>query len=240
MFWFIIIVIIIPFFVFIKPYNNAQALAQKAKSNYSKIGSGIQKKVQLINQLIDITKGYGEHEKLIYLKVSEDFSSAYKSAYKRAGSALLDIKSFESVYPDIKTDKMYADLMSKLEKLEDEILGRRDQYNSAVEAYNTASKQMPLALVASVLGFKEMPYLDLDDENNAVTIKQFNTDDGELLREFLKTTSNKVGEVTVKGATKLTEVTKKGIEKVGHRDKKTQEITEESLGKVDEEIKEEE
>ena len=233
---FIIIVIIIPFFVFIKPYNNAQALAQKAKSNYSKIGSGIQKKVQLINQLIDITKGYGEHEKLIYLKVSEDFSSAYK----RAGSALLDIKSFASAFPDIKADKVYADLMSKLEKLEDEILGRRDQYNSAVEAYNTASKQMPLALVASVLGFKEMPYLDLDDENNEATIKQFNTDDGELLREFLKTTSNKVGEVTVKGATKLTEVTKKGIEKVGHRDKKTQEITEESSEKVDEEIKEEE
>ncbi len=236
MFWFIIIVIIIPFFVFIKPYNNAQALAQKAKSNYSKIGSGIQKKVQLINQLIDITKGYGDHEKLIYLKVSEDFSSVYK----KAGSALLDIKSFESAFPNIKADKLYADLMSKLEKLEDEILGRRDQYNSAVEAYNTASKQMPLALVASVLGFKEMPYLDLDDENNAATIKQFNTDDGELLREFLKTTSNKVGEVTVKGATKLTEVTKKGMEKVAHRDKKTQEITEESLEKVDEEIKEEE
>ena len=236
MFWFIIIVIIIPFFVFIKPYNNAQALAQKAKSNYSKIGSGIQKKVQLINQLIDITKGYGDHEKLIYLKVSEDFSSVYK----KAGSALLDIKSFESAFPNIKADKLYADLMSKLEKLEDEILGRRDQYNSAVEAYNTASKQMPLALVANVLGFKEMPYLDLDDEKNAVTIKQFNTDDGELLREFLKTTSNKVGEVTVKGATKLTEVTKKGMEKVAHRDKKTQEITEESLEKVDEEIKEEE
>lgn len=236
MFWFIIIVIIIPFFVFIKPYNNAQALAQKAKSNYSKIGSGIQKKVQLINQLIDITKGYGDHEKLIYLKVSEDFSSVYK----KAQSALLDIKSFESAFPNIKADKLYADLMSKLEKLEDEILGRRDQYNSAVEAYNTASKQMPLALVANVLGFKEMPYLDLDDENNAVTIKQFNTDDGELLREFLKTTSNKVGEVTVKGATKLTEVTKKGMEKVAHRDKKTQEITEESLEKVDEEIKEEE
>lgn len=236
MFWFIIIVIIIPFFVFIKPYNNAQALAQKAKSNYSKIGSGIQKKVQLINQLIDITKSYGDHEKLIYLKVSEDFSSVYK----KAGSALLDIKSFESAFPNIKADKLYADLMSKLEKLEDEILGRRDQYNSAVEAYNTASKQMPLALVANVLGFKEMPYLDLDDENNAVTIKQFNTDDGELLREFLKTTSNKVGEVTVKGATKLTEVTKKGMEKVAHRDKKTQEITEESLEKVDEEIKEEE
>lgn len=236
MFWFIIIVIIIPFFVFIKPYNNAQALAQKAKSNYSKIGSGIQKKVQLINQLIDITKGYGDHEKLIYLKVSEDFSSVYK----KAGSALLDIKSFESAFPNIKADKLYADLMSKLEKLEDEILGRRDQYNSAVEAYNTASKQMPLALVANVLGFKEMPYLDLDDENNTVTIKQFNTDDGELLREFLKTTSNKVGEVTVKGATKLTEVTKKGMEKVAHRDKKTQEITEESLEKVDEEIKEEE
>lgn len=232
MFWFIII----PFFVFIKPYNNAQALAQKAKSNYSKIASGIQKKVQLINQLIDITKGYGDHEKLIYLKVSEDFSSVYK----KAGSALLDIKSFESAFPNIKADKLYADLMSKLEKLEDEILGRRDQYNSAVEAYNTASKQMPLALVANVLGFKEMPYLDLDDENNAVTIKQFNTDDGELLREFLKTTSNKVGEVTVKGATKLTEVTKKGMEKVAHRDKKTQEITEESLEKVDEEIKEEE
>lgn len=236
MFWFIIIVIIIPFFVFIKPYNNAQALAQKAKSNYSKIGSGIQKKVQLINQLIDITKGYGDHEKLIYLKVSEDFSSVYK----KAGSALLDIKSFESAFPNIKADKMYADLMSKLEKLEDEILERRDQYNSAVEAYNTASKQMPLALVASVLGFKEMPYLDLDDENNAATIKQFNTDDGELLREFIKTTSNKVGEVTVKGATKLTEVTKKGMGKVGHRDKKTQEITEETLEKVAEEIKEEE
>ena len=236
MFWFIIILIIIPFFVFIKPYINALALAQKAKSNYSKIGSGIQKKVQLINQLIDITKGYGDHEKLIYLKVSEDFSSVYK----KAGSALLDIKSFESAFPNIKADKLYADLMSKLEKLEDEILGRRDQYNSAVEAYNTASKQMPLALVANVLGFKEMPYLDLDDENNAVTIKQFNTDDGELLREFLKTTSNKVGEVTVKGATKLTEVTKKGMEKVAHRDKKTQEITEESLEKVDEEIKEEE
>lgn len=82
--------------------------------------------------------------------------------------------------------------------------------------------------------------LTLDDENNEATIKQFNTDDGELLREFLKTTSNKVGEVTVKGATKLTEVTKKGMEKVAHRDKKTQEITEESLEKVAKEIKEEE
>ena len=107
--------------------------------------------------MIDITKGYGDHEKLIYLKVSEDFSSVYK----KAGSALLDIKSFESAFPNIKADKLYADLMSKLEKLEDEILGRRDQYNSAVEAYNTASKQMPLALVANVLGFKEMPYFCL-------------------------------------------------------------------------------
>ena len=107
MFWFIIIVIIIPFFVFIKPYNNAQALAQKAKSNYSKIGSGIQKKVQLINQLIDITKGYGDHEKLIYLKVSEDFSSVYK----KAGSALLDIKSFESAFPNIKADKKQINCM---------------------------------------------------------------------------------------------------------------------------------
>lgn len=209
MFWLIIILIVLPFFLFIKPYNNAQALAQRAKSNYSKIKSGVAKKVELVNQLIEIVKGYGDHEKLIYVKVSEDFATAYK----QAASTLVELKSLSMNYPELKADKMYSDLMNRLTEIENDILKRRDAYNDATEAYNSARLQMPFVLVSNMLGFKELEYLDLDNEQE---IKQFKTDDGEILREFLKTSSSKVGEVTKKGASKLAEATKKGMDKVSH------------------------
>ncbi|MDK4492105.1 LemA family protein [Fusobacterium necrophorum] len=95
---------------------------------------------------------------------------------------------------------------------------RRDYYNTAAELYNAERLKFPFVLFSSSLGFREAPYLDLDSNQK---IDDFNTDDGEILKDIFRNAANTT-----------TDFTKKGIEKI--------QKTAKSMNKKEESAEEEE
>lgn len=198
----IVMILVIILWLLVKSYNKLQGFAQKVKSSDSNIKSAIFRKVELINKLMDIAKGYADHEKLIFIKATDDFSTAYKDS----SESLASLKSLEFHYPDLKADKTYLDLSQKITENENIILSRRDLYNSAAEFYNSERLKFPFILFASSLGFKEAPYIDLESDEK---IKNFTTDDGEILKGMFKSAANKTTDLTKKGIGKIQEATSK-------------------------------
>ena len=194
----LIIIIVAIVFVLVSSYNTLQHLGQRVKSSNAKIKGALQKKIELTNKLMDIAKSYGDHEKFVYLKMSNDFTSAYKDA----DAAFTKLKALSIQYPELKANEAYMDLSDKITKIEEDILSRRDMYNDAVEHYNAKRASVPCNFFASSLGFQEAPYFDT---NSDVDIDDFKTDDGEMLKDLLKTGSQKAQDFTKKGVEKFNE-----------------------------------
>ncbi|KYM47513.1 LemA family protein [Fusobacterium necrophorum] len=210
----IVLILIIIGVGFIKSYNRLQALAQRVKSSNSDIKNAIFRKVELTNKLMDIAKGYANHEKLVFIKTSEDFSTAYKDS----NESLAHLKSLSVHFPELKANENYLDLSQKITTNEDLIMKRRDDYNTAAELYNAERLKFPFVLFSSSLGFREAPYLDLDSNQK---IDDFNIDDGEILKDIFRNAANTT-----------TDFTKKGIEKI--------QKTAKSMNKKEESAEEEE
>lgn len=199
---FLIIILLLLGVFLVKSYNRLQGMAQKVKASDSNIKSAIFRKVELTNKLMDIARGYAEHEKLIFIKTSDDFSSAYKDS----SESLANLRSLELHYPELKADRTYLDLSEKITENEDIILSRRDYYNSAAELYNAEKFKFPFNLFANSLGFKEAPYIDLESSKK---IKDFTTDDGEIIKAMFKSVADKTTDVSKKGIEKLQEAKNK-------------------------------
>lgn len=75
--------------------------------------------------------------------------------------------------------------MGQLETLEANLQGKREQYNRCVREYNTALTQLPTSLFAASLGFSPAPYFDVENADALENLKEFETDDGALVREML-------------------------------------------------------
>ncbi|OAQ21086.1 LemA family protein [Thermosulfurimonas dismutans] len=105
-------------------------------------------------------------------------------------------------------------LMKQLENVENDLQKKREEYNAVAREYNTTRNSIPTVFIAHTLGFKEAPYFSI--EIDAVeALKEFRTDDGEMLKALIKTTSSKVLEAAEKASAKV----EKALESVSQREK---------------------
>lgn len=181
--------------VVLSGYNKLRALSEGVKEAWSNIGVILRKQNSLVSQLIDVTKGYQESEKLIMLKISEDASTAVLSqAHQQKGTVLATVAGMAQKYPDLKSNEQYNSLMASLNKLEDELSAQRGQYNSAAKKYNVIRTTVPHVFYSASLGFNVAPYLNIDAsepqeiENLTASI----SDDGERLNALLAGASDKM------------------------------------------------
>ena len=189
--WILIIVIVGGIFWFVKEYNSLQAEAQRIKAGDSNIKTAMHRKVDTINQLIPIVEGYGNHEKIIHIKVSDNLKEmACQSAH-----VVQNIQALASNFPELKANQTYQNLMDQIVNLEAQLQGYRVQYNQNVEFYNSHLKGLPICLVAGPLGFKEAPYYDFDNDE---AIKSFQGADEQILVDMLKTSGTKIKDTSMK------------------------------------------
>ena len=87
-------------------------------------------------------------------------------------------------FPDLKANTTYQQLMIQLEEIENSILKRREDYNQAVQIYNSTRGSIPHLFYASALGFIEASYFEVD-ENGLDQLMSFKTDDGKILRDTM-------------------------------------------------------
>ncbi len=160
----IVIIIIILAIVggFVGIYNNMVAADQEVAKYASNIDTELQRRNDLIPNLIATVKGYAKHEEGIFTAIS-DARAQMMSASNMAESATADAAMSSALsrllaivenYPDLKANQSFIDLQTQLEGTENRIKVARNNYNDSVQNFNTMVKKFPYNILAGVFGFE--------------------------------------------------------------------------------------
>lgn len=172
------VVIVIALFV-ISVYNNLVKARQKVKNAWSQIDVQLQRRFDLIPNLVECVKGYMSHEADVLEKVTSLRSSwaNAKTVDEKSNldnqltGALKTIMAVSENYPDLKANQNFTSLQSSLSETENKISFARQFYNDTVTMYNTRLEVFPDNIVASMFGFKPEPLFNVDSPEARQNVK---------------------------------------------------------------------
>src|SRR5205809_4505951 len=147
-------------------YNSFVGQEEAIKSAMSEIDNQLQRRNDLIPNLVETTKGFAQHEEAVYKDIADARSRllAAKSpeetiaAANQQTSALGRLLAVVENYPQLKSNEQFNRLMDELAGTENRVAVERMRYNEAIQAYDAARRQFPANLTAKMFGFKEYPY----------------------------------------------------------------------------------
>ncbi len=150
-------------------YNTMQQLEEAVFKSWGDVESNLQRRGDLIPNLVEVVKGYAAHEKETLEAVVEARSKAtsvqlsaedlgnpqamqqLQAAQGALSSALSRLMVVVERYPDLKANQNFLDLQNQLEGTENRINVARQRYNQAVEAFNFAIRKFPNSLTNSLM-----------------------------------------------------------------------------------------
>ncbi|HEX9026152.1 MAG TPA: LemA family protein [Clostridium sp.] len=157
----ILIILAIP----ISGYNSLVSLEQNVNSASSNIDTQLQRRSDLIPNLVNTVKGYATQEKTIFTDIANARSklagatnvSDKANADNELSGSLSRLLAIVENYPDLKSNQNFRDLSVQLEGTENRIAVSRQDYNTAVTNYNTKRRRFPSNIISSLFGFQEKP-----------------------------------------------------------------------------------
>jgi LemA protein len=190
----IVILLILLVVSFFMKYNKMQRLGNEVKRFRGDVTASMKKRADLVGRLIDVTKSYGDHEKLTQLTVSDNMTRMGGGGPANVENASQIFSGLAMAYPDLKANVTYQQLMSQLHDIEGNLQVRRETYNEAVSQYNGYRCSLPQVMFAGALGFPEAAFYSTD-ESGLDTLPDFKTDDGLILRESLQKMGERAGAI---------------------------------------------
>lgn len=172
----IILVLIVMIAFIIVTHNKLVRLRNAVKNSFAQVDAQLQRRFDLVLNLVETVKGYAAHEQNIISKVEtsrEGYMNAGSNAEKIAMEKRFDstLKSLFVVtknYPDLKVNETFLNLQEELSETEDKIAFARQFYNDAVTIYNTNLQMFPGNLIAGMFGFGEEALFNaVDDADDA-------------------------------------------------------------------------
>lgn len=132
----------------------------------------LKQRYDMIPNLVETVKGYAKHEKGIFESVSELRSKAISAGsveekIKLEGELQKGISKIFAIaesYPELKANENFLNLQANLKDMEDEIQKSRRFYNGTVRDFNTKIQLFPNNIIVGVLGFKEFPFFEAEEE----------------------------------------------------------------------------
>lgn len=165
-------------------YNRIQTLDETASSAKQQIEVQLQRRADLVPNLVNTVKGYAAHEETIFTQVAEarsKLSGAVRSgdpaqqvaADAQLTGALGRLLAISENYPNLKADQQFLRLQDELSGTENRIAVSRSDYNAAVRDYNTYIRGFPQAMTAKVTGASARPYYDAPPGSDATPTVDF-------------------------------------------------------------------
>jgi LemA protein len=162
-------------------YNTMVSMKEQIQSAWAQVENQLQRRNDLIPNLVETTKGYAAHEKEIFESVANARSKLIGAgtrgdkieAANEVSSALSRLLALSERYPNLKADTQFARLSDELAGTENRIATERRRYNEAVQAYNTYVKSFPAALTSGWFGFEPEKYFEAPKEAQQVPQVKF-------------------------------------------------------------------
>lgn len=169
--WVIIIgIIVVLSFMLMGSYNGFVTAEENVDQAYSQIENQLQRRLDLIPNLVNTVKGYASHEKETIQAISDARArlagarspEEEATANAELSGSLSRLLVVVENYPNLKADTQFTQLMDELAGTENRISVARKDYNDVVADYNKKVKRFPGALVAGVTGFDQKEYFKAD------------------------------------------------------------------------------
>ncbi|HMC77022.1 MAG TPA: LemA family protein [Vicinamibacterales bacterium] len=149
-------------------YNKFTTQEEAIKSAWAEVQNQIQRRSDLIPNLVETVKGYATHEETVFKEIADARSQllAAKSpaetmaAANQQASALGRLLAVVESYPNLKANEQFNRLMDSLEGTENRLTVARKRYNDALQDYNTSRRKFPGNVTAKMFNFKDYPYFE--------------------------------------------------------------------------------
>lgn len=164
----ILVIVVVLIVAVIGLYNNLIKLRNMVDNAWAQIDVQLQRRLDLIPNLVETVKGYAAHES----GTLEEVTKA-RTAVMNAGTpegkmeadgiltgALKSLFAVAEAYPDLKANTNFQQLQAELSNTEDKISYMRQSFNDTVMKYNTAIQTFPAVLLAGPMGFKQRDSFD--------------------------------------------------------------------------------
>lgn len=162
-------------------YNTLVSQNEAVDAAWSEIENQLQRRNDLIPNLVATVKGFAEQEKEVLIKVVEARSRVAgantpvdkMNASNELSGALSRLLVVVEQYPQLKSDQNFLKLQDELAGTENRLAVARMRYNETAQAYNTTAKSFPTNLLANIFGFGPRPYFDAPESAKEVPQVKF-------------------------------------------------------------------
>jgi LemA protein len=162
-------------------YNKFVKMDVGIKAAWSQVENQLQRRYDLIPNLVETVKGYAKQEKDVLVEVTNARSKVGGAgtvpdkiaANNELSSALSRLMVVVERYPDLKSNQNFMKLQDELAGTENRIAVERMRYNDAVKIYNQEIRTFPANIIAGIFGFKEAAFFEAPKEAKAAPQVKF-------------------------------------------------------------------
>lgn len=166
----IVAIIVIALVMIVPNYNRLAGSRENVNQAYAQVQNVVQRRADLIPNLVNTVKGYTDHESETLTQVTNARAGVQNAknpkelaeANDQLTKAIGDINVVVEAYPELKADTQFIQLMDELAGSENRISTERKNYNEAVQAYNTDIRRFPTNLIAKFTGYDPAEYFKAD------------------------------------------------------------------------------
>ena len=171
--------VILAVFWFFGTRNSLVSLKEDVEMQQSQIETTLQRRNDLIPNLVTTVKGYATHEKEVFTEIADaraKLSGSIESgnmesiseANNALDSALGRLLAISENYPELKASEQFIALQDELAGTENRISVARQYYNEKVKTYNTTVQSFPSSIIAGMSGYYPLQYFEADESAKKV------------------------------------------------------------------------
>ena len=171
----ILVIVVILVIWAISLYNNLVKLRNNRDNAFANIDVQLKQRHDLVPQLVATVKGYADHEKEVFQRVTEARAAAMGAtsindkvnAENALTSALSGLKVSLEAYPELKANQNFLQLQGEVADLENKLAAVSRFFNSATRELNNAVQTFPSNIFAKMFGFQKEPMFEVPQEDRA-------------------------------------------------------------------------